>query len=122
MQLEDMVYAVLVGTSPPATAAGDDVYPIVAKQGAPLPRLTFVRVGNAPVNDLGGSSGLDAVRIQVDAWAATPTAARALADQVRTVMQGASFKGLLQNDFDTYEPETRTYRVSQDFRCWHRPA
>jgi hypothetical protein len=122
VQLEELVFAVLAGTSPPATGAGLRVYPLLAPQNAELPRITFARVANAPVNSLSGSSGLDAVRVQVDAWAKTFLGAKELAAEVRTAMEGASFKGLLQNDFDTYEPETKTYRVSLDFRCWHRPA
>lgn len=121
MQLEEQVFAALAGVSPYPTAAEDRVYALIAKQGAALPRITFQRITSAPVTSLGGSSNLDQVRIQVDSWADDYLEAKNLAAQVRLALEATSFKALLTNDFDDYEPETRIYRVRQDYRCWFRP-
>jgi hypothetical protein len=121
MQLEELIYTALTSASP-LTSAGTRVYALIAKQGAPLPRITFQRVSNAPITDLGGSSNLDQVRIQVDSWADDYLEAKTLASQVRAIMEDQTFKALLVSDFDEYEPETRIYRVRQDYRCWFRPV
>lgn len=118
MPLESDVFTALNG----ATAAGDKVYPAPAEQGTAAPYLTWQRVGSSPVTSLAGSSGLDQVRLQVDAWHTSRLGARALAAAVRTAMEAQAFKALLVSDADDYEPETRLYRVVLDFRLWDRPA
>lgn len=114
--VEADVFAVLTGQ----TAAGDRVYPLVRGQGTPLPALVYTRTGSAPVTSLAGSSGLDQVRVQVDCYAASYAAAKALAAEVRQLLEGASFKALLQTDFDFFEPDTQVYRVTQDYYCWQK--
>lgn len=99
---------------------GGRVYPHLAPQNAILPRITYQEITVDPVNSLAGSSGLDAVRVQVDVWADSALEAATLAETVRTAMAAAAFKGLMESRFGEYEQETKTYRVSQDFRCWHR--
>lgn len=121
MQLEELIYAALTAASP-QTIAGLRVFALIAKQGTPLPRITFQRVGNAPVTDFGGSSNLDQVRIQVDCWADDYLESKTLASQTRAILEAQSFKALLISDFDEYEPDTRIYRVRQDYRCWFRPV
>lgn len=121
MPLETDVHAALTAGSPAPTAAEGRVFHVIAPQNRPeLPRITYARAANAPVVSLGGSSRLDQVRLQVDCWAASYTAAKALAREVRAVLEVQRFKALLQNDFDDYEVETKTWRVSMDFRCWER--
>ena len=122
MPLEVSFHAALTAGSPWPTAAQDRVYHVIAPQGRALPRITFTRAANAPVVSLSGSSRLDQVRMQVDCWARTYQEARALAVQVRAVLEPQPFKALMQNDFDDYEVETQTWRVSMDFRCWERLA
>lgn len=130
--LEDDVFLALAGdvdgtsTSTSSegwpTDAADRVYPLMAPQAAPLPRLTFQRVGTRPVPTLDHPprGGLDLVRVQVDAWAGGPERAARLAAQVRGAMQAAPFKGRLQNQFSAYDATAGVYRVSQDFHCWAR--
>lgn len=122
MLAEEVVLSVLAGASPYATDADDRVFAVLAPQDTPLPRITFQRVSSAPVTDFQGNSNLDQVRIQVDCWAAGYLDARNLATQVRAALEANELKFLLVTDQDDYEPETRIYRVRQDFRCWHRPV
>jgi hypothetical protein len=114
--LETALFEALATGAP--TAAGVRVFHVLAPQASALPRITFSRASNTPVTSLSGSSGLDQVRMQVDCWAASYPEAKALARQVRTILQAQPFKALMQNDFDDYEVETATWRVSMDFRCW----
>ncbi len=116
MAVEVDIFAVLSNQ----TAAGDRVYPLLRGEGTGLPALVYTRVGNAPVNSLSGSSGLDQVRVQVDCYAATYNDAKSLAASVRPLLEGAPFKALLQTDFDFYEPDTKVFRVTQDYYCWQK--
>lgn len=114
--LEQALFSALNG----ATDAGDRVFPMVRPQESGVPAVTYQRVSNVPTTSLAGDSGLDSVRVQIDAWASTYANAKALAAQVRSALLGAAFKALMVSDFDDYETETQTYRVSMDFNCWHR--
>lgn len=114
--VELQVFSALNG----ATAAGSRVYPLLRAEGSALPAIVYSRVGNAPVNSLNGSSGLDAVRIQVDTYATTYAQAKQVGDQVRVLMQAAPFKALLQTDLDAYEQDTKLFRFTQDFACWQK--
>lgn len=120
MALESDLLAVLAGSSPYPTAAEERVFPYVAPPAAALPRITYARLVNTPEANLQGNNGLDAVRVQVDCWADNAVQAETMAQEVRVAMAGAPFKTLLLSDFGDYEPDTRTYRLSMDFRCWHR--
>lgn len=118
--VELLVNAALTEGSPLPTIAGLRVYPLLRPEGAPVPAVTYQRVGNTPINSLDGSSGLDYVRIQFDSWAATYAEAKQLAREVRTAMEAAPFKALLVLDLDDYEQATRLYRITQDFNCWQK--
>jgi hypothetical protein len=122
VQLETLIFEALATGSPLPTSAGVRVYPEQAKQGAATPRITYSIVTTVPQNNLGGNSGLDLVRVQVDCWADSSPAAATLATEVRAVLEAQPFKALLQNSFTAYEHETKTFRRSLDFRCWHRPG
>lgn len=103
-----------------ATTAGARVFPLLRQEGAGLPAIVYTRAGTEPVDSLGGSSGLDAVRVQLDCYAQTFDEVKALAMAARPLMESAAFKGLLRSEFDAYEPDTKIYRVSMDFACWQK--
>ena len=119
--LEESIFLALAGGSP-NTNAGQRVYPVQAAQGAALPRVTFQRASTAPSNTLTGNGGNDQVRVQVDCWASSMPGVSALALQVRQLMEAAPFKAQLQGGFDDYEPDTKVFRRSMDFRCWEHLA
>jgi hypothetical protein len=108
---------VLTG-SPFPTAAEDRVYALVLPDGMARPAITYQRITSTPINDVGGHSGLDQVQLQVDCWADTYGAAKELAEQVRVVMQAASFMALLLTDEDEFEKESKLYRVRSDYLLW----
>lgn len=117
--IEEDVLTALVG-SPPATSADERVYALVLPDESSYPAITYQRISNVPVNSLSGSSDLDQVRVQVDCWATTYGAAKALAGEVRTAMEAAAFKGLLVTDADEFDDVAKVYRVSMDFYCWQK--
>ncbi len=116
MPLEQAIFDAL--TASPGTAAGGNVTPGMVPQGAAgLPRITFTRVGNSPSLTFGGNAGTDFVRIQVDCWASGFLAAKALAAEVRAILEAQPFKALMQTDFSSYEADTKLHRWSADYRC-----
>jgi len=121
MQLEELIFTALTGGSPPPTEVGVRVYALIAEEGSDLPRITFQRITSTPTTALDGNNNLDQVRFQVDSWSRDYLEAKRVASQAREVLESQSFKALMTTDFDDYEPETRLYRVRQDYRCWYRP-
>ena len=117
--IDELVLLALKG-SPPATSAGDRVYKAPGEPGMTYPAITYQRIANQPVYSINGSSGIDRVRFQVNCWAATDGAARTLAAEARTAMEGASFKATLETDADDYDEGAKLYRVVMDFYCWEK--
>lgn len=116
MAVEVDIFAVLNNQ----TAAAGRVFPLLRGEGTALPAVVYSRVGNAPVTSLQGSSGLDQVRIQIDCYATTYAGAKNLAASIRPLLENADFKALMQTDFDFYEPDTKVFRVTQDYYCWQK--
>jgi len=57
-------------------------------QASALPAITLTLVSRIPVDSDEGDSGLFFARVQIDCWAATMTAAKALAVEVRKALSG----------------------------------
>lgn len=117
--LETVIFSALAQGSP-STDAGLRVYPNEAAQGAVVPYVVFSRVSTTPVNALDGHSGIDAVRMQFDCYAATKPAAKQLARQVRSLLQNSTCKALPAGEFDDRDPETGLFRQIVDMNCWER--
>jgi hypothetical protein len=132
IQPEEAVRAMIVAGTPGVTI-GQRCYPIKAPQGAVRPYITFRRISGAPERHMGGPVPLAPARIQVECYAATYGAAKALADAVRLTLDG--FRGevavgtatfyarsiALMNDLDDFvEPQAGTddgvYVVAADWR------
>lgn len=119
--LEDPAVCVLVGSDRKAR-----VYPIVLPQDSTFPALTYQLISAPRELTHDGPSGVAWNRIQIDCWASTYLEAKQLATTVRRWLNG--WRGrvgdedvqLMQNlnSRDLYEPETRLYRVSQDWGVW----
>lgn len=62
---------------------GGRVYPWVIKQGSAYPAAAVNVTGVSPTNTKTSASDLDFCRVQIDIYAATPTAAAETADAVR---------------------------------------
>jgi len=95
-------------------------YPIMMPEKPTFPAIVYSRIANVPYNTIVSASTLDQVRVQIDIYANTYSAAKTLSASVRTAMEAASFKATLQTDQDLYEPDVKVYRVSQDFYVWDK--
>ena len=102
------------------TLVGNRCYPLVMPQNPTLPAIVYQRIASAPSNTLATPPTIDQVRLQIDSYAATYSEAKSTALSVRNAMESATFKATLQSDDDSYEPETRLYRVSMDFYVYER--
>lgn len=118
--LEPKIYTVLSGSSAVSAVVSARIYPLVLPQDVTLPAITYVRISGGQVNSMGGYSGLENPRMQIDVWGATYTAAKTLAALVHAAMSAATtFSALLISDMDLYEDDTKIYRVSMDFSVWN---
>jgi hypothetical protein len=122
--VERLVLQVLATGSPLPTSAGEKVYALILPQDSGFPSVSFQRISSVPTQSLAGASGLDLVRIQIDAWARTYKEAKDLAMQIRVAMDEAARDEVLKNrpdtGFDDYEPELRVYRATSDYLCWQK--
>jgi hypothetical protein len=118
--LEQLIFEALTQGSPPPTAAADRVYPVLAKETDPLPRVTYQRVSTEPQNGLGGHALIDRVQVQFDCWATTPLGAANLARQVRTALSSAPFKPTFTSQYDGFEGESRLFRHTLEMSCWDK--
>lgn len=114
MTIETVIYSALSGL------ASGKVYPLVAPEKVVAPFIVYTRIASTPQNQLNGSATLDQVRIQVDTYANTYSAVKALGVQVRSAIEGSSAKATLQTEQDFYEPELKLYRLTQDYYCWQK--
>lgn len=95
-------------------------YPLLMPENPSYPSIIYTRISSTPENTLNGGATIDLVRFQIDSYAETYSAARTLAASVRTAMEAAAFKGLLQTDQDFFEPDVTIYRVTQDYYVWRK--
>jgi hypothetical protein len=112
MTIETSIYAALSGL------ANGRVYPLQAPEKVTFPCIVYFRINSSPVNTIDGGATLDLVRIQVDTYANTYSAAKVLAGSVRSALENSNVKATLQTDQDLFEPDLKVYRVSQDYYVW----
>lgn len=112
MNIETSIYAALSGL------ANGRVYPLVAPEKVTFPCIVYSRISSTPENTLDGGATIDLVRIQVDTYANTYSAAKVLAGSVRSALENSNVKATLQTDQDLFEPDLKVYRVSQDYYVW----
>lgn len=118
--LEQQIFEALTLGSPAPTAAAEHVYPVLAKVGAPTPRITYQRVSTEPQNSLSGHALIDRVQVQFDCWATTPLAAANLAKQLRRALADAPFKPTFTSQYDGFEGESLLYRHTLEMSCWDK--
>ena len=109
--------AALVG----GTGTSARVYPLVRKQTAPVPAVTYQVIDRPRINtaSMTGNNARVNSRVQIDSWARTYAEVKALAAAVKTAVLASSITAISLDERDLYEPDTELYRVSADFSTWH---
>ena len=92
-----------------------------------LPALVYQRVSTVRDAAYDGAPEFVEARFQIDSWASTRVTARATARAVSAALLG--YRGLMGGvavaiprqavDFDSFEEDTRLYRVTAEFIIWH---
>ena len=114
----------LKATAAVTNLVGTRIEPIRSRQAGALPRITWMRVGTAPINSAAGTTGEAEVRFQIDCFGSTYASARAVADAVTGALSGwndaSSCVWHKVMDFDDPEnPDTGQdvglYRIVHDY-------
>lgn len=108
--------AALAGEVPPAR-----MYYSWLTQGASLPAISMIPVGDTPLNTTRGEIGTKNVRIQIDVWARTYQKAEALRDLVIAAMatEGTDFSAVRNGARPLYEDATDLHRYTLDYSLWY---
>ena len=100
-------------------------------QGSALPAVVLHRIDGTPDVHHGGASGLGVSRVQVDCWAASYGAAKAIARAVETAVTAQTFtQGAIRFDVilvaderdSTSDETTPLFRTSLDLMVHHANA
>jgi hypothetical protein len=110
--------------------AGSRVHPVILPQGTngpAVPALVYNTISEITDHVTTGASGLVMVRLQLDAYAATPNEADALAravkdriDGYRGVMGAVAVQGVFAENARTdYQSDSKLFRSGRDFVVWY---
>lgn len=115
--------AVIFGLLANSTTAGARVYPLILPQQPTYPAVTYQQISSVPMHAMGRDGAVTRVRVQVNSWGRTYADARTLASEVEARL--SRFQGLgsgvnvldvlRDNEIETYESDTQTRRVIQDY-------
>ena len=120
----------LAATAGLTALVGERIHAVMLPQNSPYPALNFFMVAATRPSTMNADRGVVDGLWQVDIWAETITAARAVAVQVRTALKryrgtptGSGTEILdcfMENEFEDHEPEPPLHRVTQEYRVWWR--
>lgn len=97
-------------------------HPTRLPEGGQKPASTYQRIDTNRRNSLDGfTSGLTRIPLQLDHWGESYESARAVADAFAAALDSpaSTIKFYLLSDREDYEPETKLFRVMQEYSCWH---
>jgi hypothetical protein len=99
------------------------VHPIVFPQppATPVwPAIRYTLISRTPVATICGSSmTADDDRFQLDVVAPSYSALLSLVPQVKAAAETLPVPAVVQNEFQAYDAETKTYRALLDFIVYH---
>jgi len=134
MDSDQALRAKLAATDGITALCSARIYPIDLPQDTTLPAVTYQIISAVieSIHDEAVTSGLAHVVYQVDAWAATYSAAVTLARQIHLALH--TFRGAIALGTETFavliclrtakrpnkDPEVGLYWISQDYEIWYR--
>jgi len=125
MTVEAAIYSRLSGYTALTALLGLDttgsnpaIYPNIREQDAPLPSLEYRLVGDKSYSAMGVDSGIVSARFQIDIWAASFTAAKAIEQQVKAAMRRYKTTGVFDTFIistqDLFESDSRQQHIAID--------
>ena len=122
-ELEKGIYT-LLSTNSPLTSAGTRVYPSLP-QGVTFPAIRYTRVSTTRTLALNANVGVTNATVQIDCFAQSYSAAKALADAVRVILHGYTgslgtltarlVKLEMETDFVERDGDRETYMIVQRY-------
>jgi len=120
-------YSILTAHAGTAALVQKRVYPVAIPQGEKLPAVVFAQIDIKPTHAGGADGTLEGAHLQVTPWAESYAGAHALAIQIRAALKdykGTADETAIQRIFikkerDTYDPETKSFGVVQEYMVWH---
>jgi len=100
------------------------IYPPPVPQNPTYPLVTYQEIDRVPVKVMGTNAGVVHIRYQIDSWASTLAAAKAVAAQIALALDnyaGTSDSVVIKNCFldmgqsSPYDDEEGVHRYIQDF-------
>jgi hypothetical protein len=110
---------------------GTRMYPTTLPQSVELPAVSYQLVSAIRTPTMLHGDNLPEKRVQIDAWALTADEAREVAEAIRALFHyfvrgyigdspGVFVAGVFaDSEREDYEPDTKLYRVSCDYRVRH---
>ncbi|MDR3386818.1 MAG: DUF3168 domain-containing protein [Rudaea sp.] len=104
------------------TLVADRCYPDVGPAGVARPYITYQAVGGQSPNYLSNTVDIENARMQVNVWADSRSAARALMRSVNAALSAAPILATtIGAAVSNYEPDTKLYGSRGDFSIWFYP-
>jgi hypothetical protein len=127
-RIDEALYSLITSDDGCAEQIGTRVYPLMIPQNAALPAVCYQTITTQRKYHLRGPSHSPSPRMQITIKAATADNAVTVANLIRVLMEGYSgtvssveIAGIfLENEYDGFNLDTRSYTVRQDYRIQYK--
>lgn len=130
--IEEAIMKIIRDGAPGSMVEGR-IEPTVLPQKPILPSIVYQKIDGQRYHSHQGASGLASPRFQFRTWATTYAQAKAVANAIRTEIDGKSFEDyalddgkkvniqsiLLEDEADDYDENSKHFSVRMDFTVWH---
>jgi hypothetical protein len=123
-RIDEALYALITGDAGCREQLGTRVYPLMIPQNAALPAVCYQTITTQRKYSHQGPTLTPAARIQITIKAASYDNAVVVGNLIRTLLEG--YKGIsggvrlagvfLENEYDGFNLDTRSFTVRQDYR------
>jgi hypothetical protein len=94
------------------------ITPLLRPQAITVPAITLQRIDTTPQNHLRGWAQLDASDVQIDIWAATYAACKAIAAACQAAINTAGYIRTAEYDNTDADVDPVLYRITQSYLVW----
>ena len=124
MSLETGLYTALTADSTLSGLVGSRIYPEIMPQGVTYPAVSYQRVSTGRTNLLSGVDDFTEVRVIIDCWDDSYSGVKAVADAVKSAIDGVTVLGAQSiqhcfmesmSDLSQIDGDREDRRVSMDF-------
>lgn len=126
-----ILYTILAADATVTAICSTRIYPLTIPQTTPLPAVRIMTVANQPSDTKTGASTLDAIRVQIDSYAASMLTAQQLDEEIRDAID--RYRGSVtvagtggdtyfvdgirfETRNETMEEEKDIFRISSDYQ------